>query len=115
MENLLTLLTKYRQRQVHLSLGKDGESLSVKGDLKGLSAADKAELKTHKEALLAFFKEQKAAKQLITPAEPTAEAFPLSPNQQTIWMHQLMDPESLLYVIPVVYAHTVPGLQPDRV
>ncbi|MCW3465926.1 non-ribosomal peptide synthetase [Chitinophaga nivalis] len=106
---MLTIFNKYKSKGIIISLDTPGENLSLKGNLASLTAADKDELKQHKEALINFMKAQRQARQFIPQAVSRDARYPLSPGQKSIWVDDQLANGKHTYIIPAVYRFSLPG------
>lgn len=97
------LLSQLAKKGVHVSFAE--EKLSVKAEKGAMTPEIMAQLKQNKPALLAFFKSsqsvKKSAKVSIMPA-PQAQAYPLSPAQQRLWLTEQVYGASSTYHMPLV-------------
>lgn len=102
MNTILGILTKLRHKGLKLALDDSGNQLKITGDVSSLSTADREELSVNKAALIEFLKESTPKKgiSIVRGTEKDA-CIPLTPNQQSIWVHQHLFPQSNMYIIPV--------------
>jgi amino acid adenylation domain-containing protein len=99
MNNILPLLTRLKTKNVTISLDDSGENLRLMGDLKSLSAEDKADLKWAKDEFITFFKEQIQGGMTIQPAQKQIN-YPISDAQRRIWVLSQFKDGSVAYNMP---------------
>ena len=112
MENLLDLLTKYKNKGVRINLDTSGVNLSIKGNLAGLTPADKDELRKNKEQLISFLTGQLSV-EIEKTSLKVGERLPLAPNQKSVWVHSQFVENQTLYLIPAVYEFHIPDFDKD--
>lgn len=112
MENVLDILTKFKDKGIRIGLDSSNANLSIKGSIANLNDADKAVLRENKELLLSFLKEQQT---VVIPKNAFNEGdqLLLSPNQKAIWLHTRMEENDTMYLVPAVYSFRIPGLKKE--
>lgn len=114
MSTVINILTSLKQIGVKISLDDSGQNLKVRGNLAALSDELKVALKSNRDELIAFFKENAAPKAVSIPRSDRASTFALAPNQKGIWFHEKMENLGTAYVIPAVYFYELSDFNSDK-
>ncbi|CBL45103.1 Non-ribosomal peptide synthetase modules and related proteins [gamma proteobacterium HdN1] len=100
---VIDLLGQLREAGIQLHL--DGEKLKVKAPAGALTDAIKEQLKTHKEAIIAFLQggTGQPAGGSSFPTLDRSGPLPLSYNQQGLWFFEQLTPGTAAYTMPVAF------------
>jgi len=96
---LLEVLTLLQQNNIQISL--ENEQLKVSAAKGAMTKELMLILKENKEALLSWAKEQASNQQGLIERLPRDQDFPLSYNQQRLWLLHKIQPETASYNMPM--------------
>ncbi|WP_034888377.1 non-ribosomal peptide synthetase [Gillisia sp. Hel_I_29] len=99
MDEIIEILTKYKDKNIAISLDKEGVNLKITGNINELTEADKNDLIHSKPFLIKFFKEQEQAKLQIKALAEQAN-YSLSSSQQRLWVLSQFEGGSSAYNMP---------------
>jgi amino acid adenylation domain-containing protein/non-ribosomal peptide synthase protein (TIGR01720 family) len=106
MKELLDILSGFRTRGIVFSLDDSGRNIKARGNVKGLSTADKELLKERREDIAHLLKQTRQSTAGIAPLSPR-NYYPLSSSQRRLWLLSQFEEAAAVYNIP--FSFTLEG------
>ncbi|WP_133054553.1 condensation domain-containing protein, partial [Niastella populi] len=97
--NILSLLTRLREKEISISLDDSFENLRIRGELKNLTADEKQEIIDNKIEFISFLKDSLSGIQTIEAVE-LQSSYPISDAQRRIWILSQLKDGSVAYNMP---------------
>src|SRR3954463_15119347 len=97
--NILSLLTRLREKEISISLDGSFENLRIRGDLTNLTSDEKQEIVDNKIEFISFLKDSLSGIQTIEVVE-LQSSYPISDAQRRIWILSQFKDGSAAYNMP---------------
>jgi hypothetical protein len=102
MKDILDFLAGFRARGIVLSLDGSGRNIKVRGNVKALSASDRALLKERKDDVVSLLKQSRHAFVNIEPLSDK-DHYALSSSQRRLWLLSQFEDAAAVYNIPLSF------------
>lgn len=100
VKKLIKILANCKSKGITVQLDASGNNLSVRGNVKDLSDADKGDIRENKDALVEFLKSQRKSSKIEPIFTQEGKGYDLSVNQENLWIESQFTGGGQVYNMP---------------